>query len=224
MKILLIEDSVELSDALMELFRLNGIMATSKTDGQEGYQEATKPGYDAIVLDLMLPSLDGISIIRRLREGKIQTPIIVVSAKSEIDDKVKALSLGADDYMTKPFNTKELLARINALSRRKGDIEPKVISYGDIKLDTSTHELVKQDSRISLTLREYELIKALIDAQGGLVKRDFLDNKVWGYDGPNMYNGVEVYASFLRKKLKALGCSTEIKAMRGSGYRLLGKK
>ncbi len=220
MKILLIEDSGELSDVLMEVFRLNGILAVSERDGKRGFDEAQKPGYDTIVLDLMLPSMDGMDIIAELRRRDIQTPILILSARAQVEDKVRALSLGADDYLTKPFSTKELLARINALARRRGVIEDSKVGYGDIVLDTATHELVKGEARIGLSLREYELIKALLDAKGGLVGRDFLDQKVWGYDGPNMYNGVEVYASFIRRKLKALGCTTEIKASRGSGYRL----
>lgn len=218
--ILLIEDSMQLAQAVKAFFALNDLDVVIETDGKKGYEEAQKNIYKAIILDLMLPSMDGFQILEKLREAGNETPIIILTAKNQTDDKLKGFSLGADDYLSKPFNMSELLARINAITRRHGNHDSDILSYNDISLDKGTHELFKGNQRISLSPREYDIMKTLLERKGGLVGKELLDERVWGYSGPNMYNGVEVYVSFLRKKLKALNANTEIKVLRGAGYRL----
>lgn len=221
MKVLLIEDSVQLAQAIKEFFAMNGIDVTIKADGLLGYEEAAKGIYDTIVLDLMLPSMDGTKILANLRAKKIMTPVIILTARTQEDDILKGFSLGADDYLGKPFNMNELLARVKALARRKPMGNTGFFSFGDLRLDVSTREISNgKKEKIGVSPREYDIIKALIEAQGGLVDKEVLEEKVFGYSGPNMYNGVEVYISFLRKKLKALACNVQIKVSRGSGYRL----
>lgn len=220
MKVLLIEDSIQLAAAIKEYFRINGVEMDTEGDGKKGYELAQRNPYDALILDLMLPSMNGIEILQRLRENGLETPVIILTAKTQEEDVLKGFNTGADDYLGKPFKMSELLARVNAIVRRQGGEKRNVLSYNDISLDKSTHELIGGDQRITLSPREFEIMKNLIEKQGGLVGKELLDERVWGYSGPNMYNGVEVYVSFLRKKLRALGVKTEIKVLRGVGYRL----
>lgn len=220
MNVLLIEDSVQLADAIKEYFRINNVDMDIVTDGKKGLETAQQNRYDAIVLDVMLPSMDGFSILRRLRENGLETPIIILTAKAQENDVLTGFGAGADDYLTKPFNMSELLARVNAIVKRQGGAARNVLEYNDISLDKSTHELCCGTQRITLSPREYEIMRNLIEKRGGLVGKELLDERVWGYSGPNMYNGVEVYVSFLRKKLKSLDAKTEIRVLRGSGYRL----
>ncbi len=221
MRILLIEDSAQLADAIREFFRIKGSEVIVEGDGKKGYEQAQREKYDAIILDLMLPSMNGIDILRNLRNKGIETPVIILTAKTQEEDILKGFDAGTDDYLGKPFKMNELLARVNAIVRRHVAPEEKdLLSFNDLSLDKSTHELVGADQRITLSSHEYEIMKNLIEKQGGLVDKELLDERVWGYSGPNMYNGVEVYISFLRKKLKALNSITEIKVLRGAGYRL----
>ena len=220
MRILLIEDSLQLAEAIREFFRINGIQVDICGDGRKGYEQAQRERYDAMILDLMLPSMSGFDILAKLREAGVDTPTIILSAKTQMDDKLRGFNTGADDYLGKPFDMKELLARVNAIARRQSGAEKDVLEFNDISLDKSTHELVSGSQRITLSPREYEIMRNLIEKKGGLVGKELLDERVWGYSGPNMYNGVEVYVSFLRKKLRAMGVHTEIKVLRGAGYRL----
>lgn len=219
-EVLLIEDSVQLAEAIKAFFALNNIEVEIQSDGAAGYTEAQRNNYRAIILDLMLPSMDGFKILEGLRENGVETPVIILTAKNQTEDKLKGFSLGADDYLAKPFNMSELLARVNAITKRRGNHDADTLTFHDIVLDKGTHELSHELQRISLSPREYDIMKTLMERRGGLVAKELLDEKVWGYTGPNMYNGVEVYVSFLRKKLKALGAKTEIKVLRGAGYRL----
>lgn len=178
MKALIIEDKRQLADAVCEYLRRNKIIAVAKYDGQVGFEESLSDIYDVIILDLMLPSKDGFSIIRDLRKRGVDTPILVVTARASTDDKVKTLLSGADDYMTKPFVLEELLARLYALTRRKGNVTPNEITFGDISLDILNHTMNKDGKKISLSLKEYQIIEMLISSGEKIVQKSYLMDKV----------------------------------------------
>jgi DNA-binding response OmpR family regulator len=221
MKTLIIEDKKQLADAIREYLKMHKVDATEKLDGLEGYDEASTGLYDVIILDLMLPGKDGLSIIKDLRANKVETPIIILSAKSSTDDKVEGLLAGADDYLTKPFVLEELLARLYVLTRRKGTIVPDQVAFGDIKLDKLNHTLVKDPSAISLSLKEFLIMELLITNTEKIVEKSYILDRVWGYDSDSFYNSVEVYISFLRKKLIAIHSDVQIKSIRNVGYKLV---
>lgn len=178
MKALIIEDKRQLADAVCEYLRLNKIIAVAKYDGQAGFEESLSGIYDVIILDLMLPSKDGFSIIRDLRKRGVDTPILVVTARISTDDKVETLLSGADDYMTKPFVLEELLARLYALTRRKGYVTPNEITFGDISLDILNHTLNKGGKKISLSLNVYQIIEMLISSGEKIVQKSYLTDKI----------------------------------------------
>ena len=222
MRILLIEDQRTLREPLEAILRKNNYDVDSFEDGING-QEAAETGiYDVIVLDLMLPSKSGFDVLKELREGGIITPVIVLTAKTSLKDKVNAFELGADDYLTKPFQATELLLRIKAISRRKGEIEDTSIVYGDLSLDTENCLLTCKTTgkSIQISAKEYQMMEYMMKRGGKkITKEDFLD-KIWGVTSDAEYNSVEVYISFLRKKLRFLGTEASIKAIRGVGYKL----
>ena len=166
----------------------------------------------------MMPKIDGLTVLKTLRENRINTPILMLSAKSEISDKVIGLNMGADDYLAKPFDTNEFLARIRALLRRKATFTGDVLSYNDILLDRDTFKLVKGEKSIALGKKEFEILEMLILNEGKSIDKEKFIEKIWGYDSDAEYNTIEVYVSFLRKKLVAVGSKTEIKSLRGIGY------
>ncbi|MBR7077878.1 MAG: response regulator transcription factor [Clostridia bacterium] len=222
MRILLIEDQRTLREPLEAILRKNNYDVDSFEDGING-QEAAETGiYDVIVLDLMLPGKSGFDVLKELREGGIITPVIVLTAKTSLKDKVNAFELGADDYLTKPFQATELLLRIKAISRRKGEIEDTSIVYGDLSLDTENCLLTCKTTgkSIQISAKEYQMMEYMMKRGGKkITKEDFLD-KIWGVTSDAEYNSVEVYISFLRKKLRFLGTEASIKAIRGVGYKL----
>ncbi len=222
MRILLIEDQRTLREPLESILRKNNYDVDSFEDGIYG-QEAAETGiYDVIVLDLMLPGKSGFDVLKELREGGIITPVIVLTAKTSLKDKVNAFELGADDYLTKPFQATELLLRIKAISRRKGEIEDTSIVYGDLSLDTENCLLTCKTTgkSIQISAKEYQMMEYMMKRGGKkITKEDFLD-KIWGVTSDAEYNSVEVYISFLRKKLRFLGTEASIKAIRGVGYKL----
>jgi len=220
MKLLMIEDKVSLTDAVAEYFKRESILITVANDGEKGYLEALSGTYDVIILDIMLPKKDGWSILRDLRKEKINTPVLMLSALGEIDDKVKGLNLGADDYLAKPFAIKELDARIKALARRKEEIKTDVKTIFDITLNRDDHELTCLDNKIVLGIKEFEILDILMDKYPNQVNKEFLTIKIWGYDNDTLYNNVEVYVSFLRRKLKAMHSKLIISSIRGFGYKL----
>lgn len=222
MRILLAEDEVRLSQALVELFQKNLYGVDAVYDGKEALKYAQTGIYDVIVLDLMLPSMDGLSVVRILRDEHSSTPIMILTAKDDVQDKIKGLDCGADDYMTKPFSTDELMARIRALTRRKGEVRPSVLSFGDMALDKDGCELKKIDGdSIRLSLKEFQIVEMLFENPKQIVKKEVIIEKIWGGDSDAEYNNVEVYISFLRKKMNALGVSTQIRTSRGIGYSLV---
>lgn len=218
MKTLVVEDKIQLADAIKGYLKMRKIDCVVSYDGLEGYKEALRNIYDVIVLDLMLPNKDGLSIIKDLRNEGIDTPIIVLTAKAFTEDKVECLLAGADDYLTKPFVLEELLARLLVLTRRKGKIQPNEMCYGDIKLDKLTHTLAKDNTSINLSLKEYQILEMLIDSANKIVEKSFILEKIWGSTSEQYYNSVEVYISFLRKKLESIHAKVNIKSARNVGY------
>ena len=220
MKILIIEDEYSIADAMREGFKKEGFSSTIVTDGQDGEDEALTGIYDLVILDVMLPGKNGFEILHSIKNNT-ETPVIMVTAKSEITDKLNGLENGADDYITKPFRIKEIIARINLVLKRhnkpSGKQHPE---FGDITLDVKNSEMVCGDTRLRVTGKEFQLIEVLVMNKGNVVSREMLASKIWGYSSDAEYNNVEVYVSFLRKKLKLLRSTVKIVSVRGVGYRL----
>lgn len=222
MKLLLIEDQERMAQALCEILRQENYDVDHCADGIEGFEAIKTNIYDIIVLDVMLPGMDGYEIAKKSRSDGINTPILMLTAKAELDDKVKGLDSGADDYITKPFMTKELLARLRALSRRFTNLPDGILSYGDISLDTETLTLycTRNENNIRLSEKEYRILEYLICNHGHILTREQIATKIWGFECDTEYNNVEVYMSFTRKKLTFIEAKTEIKSIRGIGYEL----
>ena len=220
MKILIIEDEYSIADAMREGFKKEGFSSAIVTNGQDGEDEALTGIYDLVILDVMLPGKNGFEILRSIKNNT-ETPVIMVTAKSEITDKLNGLENGADDYITKPFHIKEIIARINLVLKRynkpAGKQHPE---FGDIMLDVKNSEMVSGGTRLRVTGKEFQLIEVLVMNKGNVVSREMLASKIWGYSSDAEYNNVEVYVSFLRKKLKLLRSTVKIVSVRGVGYRL----
>lgn len=222
MRILLVEDEKRMAQALCEILRLENYEVDHCDNGLDGLYAIESNIYDIVVLDVMLPQMNGYEISRKARSHGITTPILMLTAKADIDDKVTGLDSGADDYLTKPFMTKELLARLRALGRRALGTTDGILSFGDITLDTGTLTLSCTVSGQSVRLSEKEcrILEYLIVNQGQILTREQFAVKIWGFENEAEYNNVEVYMSFTRKKLTFIGANTEIKAIRGIGYEL----
>ncbi|EOR20820.1 MULTISPECIES: response regulator transcription factor [Clostridium] len=221
MRLLLVEDEKELSEALFQILMNNKYSVDSVYDGEEGLDYALTGIYDVIILDIMLPKLNGISLLKQLRKAGISTPVIMLTAKSQIEDRVLGLDCGADDYLTKPFATEELLARLRSITRRKGNVvNDNVLTYGDIRLNIETYDLDVNSESIRLTLKEFEIIKYFMERPKCVVSKDDLITKLWGFDSEVEYNNIEVYISFIRKKLAYLNSKVSIITIRGVGYRM----
>ncbi|MDD5987179.1 MAG: response regulator transcription factor [Eubacteriales bacterium] len=221
MQVLIVEDEVRLAEALGQILSEQKYLVDIVHDGEDGYDYAASGIYDVIVLDVMLPGMDGYEIVRKLRRNKNQTPVIMLTARSATDDKVKGLDCGADDYMTKPFEPEELLARIRALTRRQGEVVLDEMTFGDLTLDLSTCDLKCAGKSIHLNFKEFEILKLLMGAQGSVITKEDIIVKVWGYDSDASDNNVEAYISFLRKKFAFLKTKASIIALRKVGYRLM---
>ena len=221
MKILIIEDEYSLADAIAETLQNENYTTKIVTNGEEGEDEALTGVYDLILLDVMLPKKDGFEILRNLKNEKVTTPIIMITAKSEINDKLKGLENGVEDYITKPFHMRELIARIKIVLKRNSNIEDgNILEYSDLELDLSTGKMSSNGIEISINGKELELLEILLLNKNQIVTKEMIINKIWGYDSKSEYNYVEVYASFLRKKLKLLKSKVKIKAIRGTGYKM----
>ncbi|MDO4925018.1 MAG: response regulator transcription factor [Turicibacter sp.] len=219
MRILLVEDEVRLADAIGQIMKSQKYTIDIFNDGKTGLDYGLSGIYDLIILDVMLPKQNGFEILKELRHHKITTPVLFLTAKDEIADKVHGLDLGADDYLTKPFATEELLARVRALLRRQGDvITDDCLHFEETELNLSTHELWCQDKKVQLGLKEFNILSCLMHHGNQIVTKELLIEKVWGYDADVDYNNVEVYISFLRKKLQFVKSSVKIKTVRGIGY------
>lgn len=222
MRILLIEDEKRMAQALCEILRLEKYDVDHYANGTDGLIAIESNIYDIIILDVMLPGINGYEVAKKARLKGITTPILMLTAKAELDDKVMGLDSGADDYLTKPFMTKELLARLRALGRRTLGTTDGILTFGDIILDTGTLTLscVTNRQSVRLSEKEYRILEYLIANQGHILTREQLVVKIWGFENEAEYNNVEVYMSFTRKKLAFVEAKTEIKAVRGVGYEL----
>lgn len=220
MNVLLVDDERQLTSALAQILKQNRFNVDTAFDGEDGLDKALSGIYDIIVLDIMMPKIDGLTVLRKLRENKISAPVLMLSAKGEVSDKVQGLNLGADDYLSKPFDTDELLARIKALTRRKSEFTGNVLTYSDITLDRDSFELVKGDHRIALGKKEFGIMEMLLLNKGKTLGKEKIIEKIWGFDSDAEYNTIEVYVSFLRRKLSAVGSKVEIRSIRGFGYTL----
>ncbi len=222
MRILLVEDEKRMAEALCEILRLEKYQVDHYENGLEGLVAIESNIYDAAILDVMLPEMNGFEVVKKARSRGIATPILMLSAKAELDDKVMGLDSGADDYLTKPFLTRELLARLRALLRRNSSTADGALSFADIVLDPGAFTLSCTVSGQSVRLSEKEcrILEYFIVNSGQILTREQLAMKIWGYESDAEYNNVEVYMSFTRKKLSFVGAKTQIKAVRGVGYEL----
>ncbi|MGL6107058.1 response regulator transcription factor [Romboutsia sp.] len=221
MKLLLVEDEKQLSEALTQILIKNNYSVDAVFNGEDGLEYALTDIYDAIILDIMLPKLNGLKILNFLRKEGISTPVILLTAKGSIEDKITGLDCGADDYLPKPFAPPELLARLRAITRRKGEvINDNILEFGDIKLNLSSYNLEVNQISISLTLKEFEILKYFIQRPNNIVSKDDLITKLWGFDSEVEHNNIEVYISFLRKKLTYAESKVQITTIRRVGYKL----
>ncbi|WP_455538521.1 response regulator transcription factor [Terrisporobacter sp.] len=224
MRILVIEDEYSLADAMRESLKRENYMVDISYEGNSGLDMALSGIYDIIILDLMLPNLNGLDILKCIRKEKISSYVIILTAKGELDDKIKGLDYGSDDYMTKPFHIRELLARVRAVSRRNGDIDDYTLSFADLKLNLKSCDIININNNESIILsgKEFALMEFLFRNKKQVVNREQIAERIWGYDDNSQYNNVEVYISFLRKKIKFLESNVKIKAIRGIGYMMEG--
>lgn len=220
MRILIVEDDVRLAGTLADMISEAGDMADIAYDGETGLDNALSGIYDALVLDVMLPKMDGFELLLHLRKKDERTPVLMLTAKSELDDRVRGLDLGADYYLTKPFENAEFLACLRAVLRRQGDMTPEQIRFGDLTLTPQAGELRKGERALSLNAKELELMRLLMLNSNQVLPKETLLMKVWGYDTEASDNNVEAYISFLRKKLTLLGSKVTISVVRRVGYRL----
>ena len=222
MKLLLVEDNIQLNKALTTLLKRNSYLVDSASDGEEALMYIKDYQYDVIILDIMLPKIDGLEVLKRTRGDNIQTPIILLTARSTIEDKITGLDLGADDYLPKPFSTDELLARIRALGRRKATpIEQnKEIVYGDLIIDESKYLVKCNDQSVSLSNKEMAILLLLANNKGNIVSLDKITSSAWEIDAYSTSENVWVFISYLRKKLESIGSVTKIKSIRYQGYYL----
>ncbi|MGD9559592.1 MAG: response regulator transcription factor [Oscillospiraceae bacterium] len=220
MKILVVEDEKRLAKALGQILKEQRYLVDVVHTGADGLAYAQSGQYDVMVLDVMLPGLSGLAVAKRLREEKNATPILMLTARDEVADKVQGLDTGADDYMTKPFATEELLARVRALTRRPGEMVHEELGFGDLTLGLSDNRLSCGEKTVHLAYKEFEILKILMMAGTAITSKETLIVKVWGADSDAADNNVEAYISFLRKKLFYLGSHVGIVATRRVGYRL----
>ena len=224
MRLLLAEDEKELAKALAVILRHNNYSVDTVHNGEEALCYLENGDYDGAILDIMMPKLDGLSVLRRIREKGSCIPVLILTAKSDIDDRVEGLDAGADDYLTKPFAMKELLARVRAMLRRRTENVDTVLSFGDITLKLSSSMLSCGEQEVRLTNKEFQMLEMLITADGGIISVERFMDKIWGYDSETEQNVVWVYVSYLRRKLAGVGSSVAIEAHRNLGYSLESSK
>lgn len=223
MKLLLAEDTRDLNQALTAILEHEGYQVDPVFDGAAALEKLLASPYDAAVLDIMMPKMDGLTVLRKIREEGLTLPVIMLTAKSEVDDRVEGLDAGADDYLTKPFAIKELLARIRSMTRRQPELSDSVLKFGNLSLDRSDYELAGPDGSTKLANKEFQIMEMLMTNPGQVISTERFLEKIWGYDTDAEVNVVWVYISTLRKKLASLGTSVQIKAARGVGYSLEDK-
>ena len=219
MNILVVEDERNLADAIVHILEGASYHAEACYDGRVGLRSALSGAYDAIVLDIMLPGMDGLEVVHELRRRGSSVPVLLLTARTTTQDKVEGLDSGADDYMTKPFEAPELLARLRALTRRKGDVMLDEVTFADVRLDLTTHDLSCGDQAVHLSGKEFEVMNILMASNARVVSKQDLLSRVWGASDASE-NSVEAYVSFLRKKLAHIGYKVQITTLRMLGYRL----
>ena len=221
MRILVVEDEKYIALAVAKVLKRNQYAVDLAHDGEYGLDCALTGVYDVIVLDILLPKLDGFSVLQKIRENSIKAPVILLTARNEIEDKVRDLDLGADDYLAKPFHTEELLARLRAILRRNPEIEESgVFTFGDIELNTSTLKVRSGEREIELQPKETQILELLILNHRNTVTKENIIEKIWGYETDTEYNHVEKRVSLLRKKLAQVSADIVIRTVRGLGYRI----
>ncbi len=218
MRILLAEDERSLSKALCTILQRNNYSVDAVYDGNSAFQYILSDNYDAVILDIMMPECDGITVLKKMRAENITTPVIILSAKAEIDDKVLGLDSGANDYLTKPFDAKELLARIRAITRSPLTQNDSRLTFGNVTLDCASLELSTREGSYKLANKEFQMFEMLMRNPKNVISTEKFMDRIWGYDSDAEINVVWVYISYLRKKLVSLGADISIKSGRNSGY------
>ncbi len=222
MRVLLIEDEHRMADSLIAILKRENYIVDIYYDGESGYYAALSAIYDTIIIDVMLPGLNGLEVIEKLRKEKITTPVMILTAKCSKSDMITGLDIGADDYLTKPFDTEELLARLRALCRRQSELREDILAFHDLELNLlqGIIKCVTSGKTLEISHKELQILESLMLHQGQILTKEQLNLKIWGYENNAEYNTVEVYISFTRKKLSFIESNTLIKAVRGVGYRL----
>ena len=220
MRLLLAEDEKELSKALCAILKHNNYSVDPVFNGQDALDYGLCENYDGIILDIMMPKMNGLDVLKELRAKGISTPVLMLTAKAEVDDRILGLDLGADDYLTKPFSMGELLARIRAITRRKSEFSPNLLTWGNVSLNRETFELSCDSNTLRLGNKEFQMFEMLMSNPGRLISTEQFMERIWGYETEAEINVVWVYISYLRKKLSNLNANVEIKAVRGVGYTL----
>lgn len=221
MKLIVAEDEKELAKALKRILEHSNYTVDTVYNGEDALYYIENGNYDAAILDIMMPKMDGIEVLKRIRKDGIKIPVIMLTAKSEVDDKVEGLDSGANDYLTKPFQTKELLARIRAMTRNLSEnAVSSVLEFGNIKLDTASYEMYSDNERIRLANKEFQMMEMLMNSRKQPIPTEVFMEKIWGYDSDTDISVVWVYISYLRKKLQTLKADINIKASRNQGYML----
>lgn len=220
MRLLLAEDEKALSKALCAVLKHNNYSVDAVFDGQDALDYGLCENYDGIILDLMMPKKNGLEVLKELRDSGVSTPVLILTAKAEIEDRIIGLDAGADDYLTKPFAMGELLARIRAMTRRKTEFSPNLLTLGNLSLNRETFELSTDNGAFRLGNKEFQMIEMLMNNPNRLISTEQFMERIWGYETEAEINVVWVYISYLRKKLTTLGANLEIKATRGVGYTL----
>lgn len=220
MRILLAEDEKEMSNALVAILKHNNYSVDAVYDGADALDYGLSENYDIIILDIMMPKMNGIEVLEKLRQSGIHTPILMLTAKSQIEDRIQGLDKGADDYLSKPFAMGELLARVRAMGRRKSEFTPNLVKVSNISLNKENYELSSENASLRLGNKEFQMMEMLMTNPKRLISTEQFMERIWGYDAEAEINVVWVYISYLRRKLESLEAKIKIKAVRGAGYSL----
>ena len=220
MRLLIAEDEPDLAEVLCAFFEKNRFSVDTVNDGFSAYEYASSGEYDAIVLDVMMPKMNGVDVLRRLREEGIKTPVMMLTAKAQKDDRITGFNAGADDYLPKPFEPDELICRVRAMLRRGGGYTPDILTFGDVSLDTSSGMMTGSGGSVRLSGREFQLMEMFMRSPGVVFSADRIMEKIWGWDSAAEIKVVWVHMSNLRKKLRSIGSEVTVHASRGLGYML----